>query len=90
MTFFTGLEKKNPKISMKAQKSPRRQRDITGFARAVVLNLPNAGALSYSSLCGDSPNHKIILLLFYNCNFATVMNCSVNYLCFSDGLRQPL
>lgn len=27
---------------------------------------------------GDVPNHKIILLLFHNCKFATVMNHSVN------------
>ena len=27
---------------------------------------------------GGDPNHKIILLLLYNCNFATVMNCNVN------------
>ena len=25
-----------------------------------------------------TPNHKIILLLIHNCNFATVMNYSVN------------
>jgi hypothetical protein len=25
-----------------------------------------------------TPNHKIILLLLHNCNFATVMNCDVN------------
>jgi hypothetical protein len=24
------------------------------------------------------PNKRIILLLFYNCNFATIMNCNAN------------
>lgn len=53
----------------------------TGFFRAVVLNLPNVLILQCSSLCwGDaqSKEHKIVLFVPYNCNFATVINHSVN------------
>jgi hypothetical protein len=49
---------------------------------SVVLNLPNAATLEYSSSScyGDSPppqknTHKISLFLLHICNFATVMNC---------------
>ena len=30
-----------------------------------------------TSRCGHPPNHKIILLLLHNCNFATDMNCNL-------------
>lgn len=34
-------------------------------------------------------NHKVILLLLYNCKFAAVMSCDVNISVF-NSLRQPL
>ena len=53
---------------------------INKASRPAVLNLPSAGTLPYSSsCCGDPPpNHKIILLILHNCNFATVMNYNAN------------
>jgi hypothetical protein len=53
--------------------------EIVFHSRPAVLSLPYAVTLYYSSSCGD-PNHKIILLLllFHNCSFATVMNWNVS------------
>ena len=35
-----------------------------------------------------TPNHKIILLLLHNCNFATAMDCKANIsyagMCYAD------
>lgn len=46
--------------------------------KAMILNLPNAGTLQYSSCVGENPNHKIIALLLHNWNVATVVNHNGN------------
>lgn len=44
----------------------------------VIINLPDAVTLQYSSSgCGD-PSHKITSLLLHNYNFATAINYNVN------------
>lgn len=44
----------------------------------VLPNVPDIVTLYYSSLCCGDPNHKTILLLLHNCDFATIMNGNVN------------
>jgi hypothetical protein len=46
-------------------------------SRTLDLQLPNPAALYFSSSCGEA-SHKVSLLLLYNYNFATIMNCNVN------------
>ena len=50
------------------------------FARAVVLNLPNAETLYYSSSGCGAPLQTInlFLLLLLKCNLATVMSHNVS------------
>lgn len=40
---------------------------------AVVLNLPNFVTFNIALYVVKTPNHKIILLLLHNCDFATVL-----------------
>lgn len=46
--------------------------------RAAVLNLPNNVTFNTVSHTVVTPNYRIISLLLHNCNFAIIMNCSVN------------
>jgi hypothetical protein len=56
----------------------------------VVLNLPNAATLSYSSSwCGEPPPIQLFLLQHHICNFATVMNWSVNFWCAGYLIWDP-
>ena len=47
-------------------------------SKSVLLNLTNVVTLQYISSCCGDPSHQIILLLYHNCNFATLMNHNVN------------
>jgi hypothetical protein len=53
----------------------------------VALNLPNALTFNTVPHIAVNPNHKIILLLFHNFNFATVMNHNVNLVCRISDMR---
>lgn len=44
----------------------------------MVPNLPNGSTLNTVPHGVVTPDHKIISLLLYNCNFATVMNHNIN------------
>ena len=44
----------------------------------VALNLPKVDPIIYDPHVVVTPNHKIILLLLNNCNFATDMNSNIN------------
>jgi len=44
----------------------------------VVLNIPNTETSDTVPLVVVTPNHKVILLLLHNHNFAAVMNFNVN------------
>lgn len=47
----------------------------SGLLQAVVLNLSNAETFQYSSsFCGEPTAIKLLLLLLYDCNLATIMN----------------
>lgn len=56
-----------------------------------VLNTSNAMILQYRSSCCADPKHKVILLLLYNCHFATIMTCNVNIgaFCQRDHNQPP-
>jgi hypothetical protein len=47
-------------------------------SRAVALSLPNAVTFNTVPHVVVTPNHKVIMLLLHNCNFATIMNHHVN------------
>jgi hypothetical protein len=47
--------------------------------RAMVLNLHDTVPFNIVTHTVVTPNPKIILLLFYSCNFPTVVNCNVNF-----------
>jgi hypothetical protein len=49
-------------------------------SNSMTLNLPNAAIQPFNTVPHGvvAPNHKIISLLFHNCNFATVRNYNVN------------
>ena len=48
---------------------------------SVVLNLPTVVTFNTVPPAVVTPNHKLILLLLHNCNFATVMDHNINILC---------
>lgn len=51
---------------------------FTAFSRAMVLSLPHAATLEYSSACcGDRQLRHYFHCYFHNCNFSTVMNHNV-------------
>jgi hypothetical protein len=45
---------------------------------AVVLNLLMLGPFNTVPHVVVTPTRKLFSLAFYNCNFATIMNCNVN------------
>lgn len=64
--------------------SPSRDQNfLLKYSRSVALNLPNAVTLVVT------PTIKSFSLLLHNCNFATVMNLKVKYLCFPMVLGDP-
>lgn len=54
----------------------------------VILKLPKAVTLYYSSSCCGDPHHRIISLLLHKCNFA-VMNYNVNIWHAGYLIRNP-
>lgn len=49
------------------------------ISKAVILNLPSAASLYYTTpCCGEPPAITLFLLLRHDSDFATVKNCNVN------------
>lgn len=47
------------------------------FSISVALNHSKCCDFLRQLLCRDDPNHRFILLMFYNCSFGTVMNWNI-------------
>ena len=70
----------NRVIAFRAEDSPLHgvRSGLSALSRAVLLNLPNVVIFNTVPHVVETPTITLFLLLFHNCDFATVMNHNVS------------